>query len=390
MDSAWSHDDNEAVSINGFACKSFFFWTMHHFISLHASTVTNNLLRQKEHSSNFFHGPFWERAQKAVRKQRCNCRLLAKSYFQVKGNFCLPEGAEYHVYVVVLFWWGNSAWLHKTVATVHGVCVQELVPFFYWSAARRVAVCSGLFCILFHEFLADNICRNFKTNSVFTGWVWLLLNKSSVLFFLFLFFVNVKNIQEELVHAISYLCTMKSSQYQLLLLSMHFCANVCGRLLLLTSRVISCFCHYQEESDYYRHTKIPPIKPWTVVSKKFPKCQKHNFYRSPNKTKPFPGNTLQKLCKKKKKHFHLVMFHSFNKLSHWCFDYNLATDNPVLIFTTGTWMLYPPGRHALVATANLQLEFFRKTKTQRQGNEEHSYFRPIFLQIVPLYKCVTT
>lgn len=27
------------------------------------------------------------------------------------------------------------------------------------------------------------------------------------------------------------------------------------------------------------------------------------------------------------------MFHSFNKLSHWCFDYNLPTDNPVLIFT---------------------------------------------------------
>lgn len=96
MDSAWSYDDNEAVSINGFARESlFFFWTMHHFISLHASAVTNNLPRQMEHPSNIFSRTHLGKSPESSLKSEgavCNCRLLAKSYFQVKGKLLSSRG----------------------------------------------------------------------------------------------------------------------------------------------------------------------------------------------------------------------------------------------------------------------------------------------------------
>lgn len=61
-----------------------------------------------EHPSNFFSRTHLGKSPESGLKSEgavCNCRLLAKSYFQVKGNFCLPGGAEFHiyVYVVVLF-----------------------------------------------------------------------------------------------------------------------------------------------------------------------------------------------------------------------------------------------------------------------------------------------
>lgn len=192
MDSAWSYDDNEAVSINGFARESPFFgqctillvcmlpqWQ----ITCHARWNIRPI---------FFKDPSGKEPRKRFEKRRCCVQLqtLSQKLLPSKGKLLSSRGRRVPCLCccVVLTWKFRLAVIKLSpLSTVHpelfsdGGCVQK-VPSTYCSAARRVAVCPGHFCIYFQTW--SSLLTKFTgiLRAIFFARRLVLLNQSSVFY----------------------------------------------------------------------------------------------------------------------------------------------------------------------------------------------------------------